>query len=61
MERSMSTLHERPWPEIELAELRFCLAFGSSAEEVAELLLRDVEDIRHQVEVEAKRAGVLKY
>jgi hypothetical protein len=58
MEQSMSTPRERAWPAIDLAELRYGLAFGSSAEEMAELLVRDVEDVRHQVRVEAKRAGV---
>ena len=53
----METQHERPWPAINLAELRFGLALGSSVEELAAFLLRDVEDVRHQVEVEAKRAS----
>jgi hypothetical protein len=53
----MHIQHEQPWPAIDLAELRFGLAFGSSVEELADFLLRDVEDVRHQVEVEAKRAG----
>ena len=36
--------HERPWPAIDEAELRFGLAFGASVEELADFLLRDVED-----------------
>jgi hypothetical protein len=56
-ERSMHIQHESPWPAIDLAELRFGLAFGSSVEDLAEFLLRDVEDVRHQVAVEAKKAG----
>jgi hypothetical protein len=52
----MSTQCERPWPTIDLAELRYCLAFGSSVEEMADFLHRDVEDVRHKVAVEAQRA-----
>ena len=55
---SMSTrCHERPWPAIDLAELRYCLAFGSSVEEMADFLQRDVEDVRHQIAVEAQRVA----
>jgi hypothetical protein len=57
MERSMHIQHERPWPAIDVAELRFGLAFGASVEELADFLLRDVEDVRHQVDVEANRGG----
>ena len=53
---SMSTRCERPWPAIDLAELRYCLAFGSSVEEMADFLHRDVEDVRYQIAVEAQRA-----
>jgi hypothetical protein len=53
----MRTQHERPWPAIDLAELRYCLAFGSSVEEMADFLHRDVEDVRHEVAVEARRVG----
>jgi hypothetical protein len=42
---SMSTRCERSWPAIDLAELRYCLAFGSSVEEMADFLHRDVEDV----------------
>ena len=52
----MSIWCERPWPAIDLAELRYCLAFGSSVEEMADFLHRDVEDVRHQIAVEAQRA-----
>src|SRR5262249_23120307 len=54
---SMRTRCERPWPAIDLAELRYCLAFGSSVEEMADFLHRDVEDVRHQIAVEAQRAA----
>ena len=54
----MHTQHETPWPAIDLAELRFGLAFGASAEELAEFLSRDVEDVRHQVDLEEKRGGL---
>jgi hypothetical protein len=49
----MNTQHARPWPAIDVAELRYGLAFGSSVEETADFLPRDVEDVRHQIEVEA--------
>ena len=54
----MSAQHERPWPAIDLAELRYGLAFGASVEEIADFLQRDVEDVRHKAAVEAQRAGV---
>jgi hypothetical protein len=53
----MDIQHERPWPAIDVAELRFGLAFGASVEELADFLRRDVEDVRHQVDVEANRGG----
>jgi hypothetical protein len=53
----MQTHQYEPWPPIDVAELRFALAFGSSVEDLADFLLRDVEDVRHQVEIEAMRAG----
>ena len=40
----MHTQQVRPWPAIDLAELRFGIAFGSSVEELADFLRRDVED-----------------
>ena len=49
---SMSTQHARPWPAIDVAELRYGLAFGSSVEEIADFLQRDVDDVRHQIEVQ---------
>jgi hypothetical protein len=58
MERRMHIQHETSWPAIDLAELRFGLAFGASAEELAEFLSRDVDDVRHQVDVEEKRGGL---
>jgi hypothetical protein len=54
---SMSTRCETPWPAIDLVELRYCLAFGSSVEEMADFLHRDVEDVRYQIAVEAQRAA----
>jgi hypothetical protein len=53
----MDTHHYAPWPPIDVAELRFALAFGSSVEDLADFLVRDVEDVRHQVELEAQKAG----
>jgi hypothetical protein len=53
---SVSTQHERPWPALDLAELRYGLAFGSSVEEMADFLHRDVDDVRHKVAVEAQKA-----
>ena len=43
----MSTQHARPWPAIDVAELRYGLKFGSSVEEIANFLQRDVDDVRH--------------
>jgi hypothetical protein len=40
---------------IDLAELRYGLAFGPSVEEMADFLRRDVDDVRHKVTVEAQR------
>jgi hypothetical protein len=48
----MNTQHARPWPAIDVAELRYGLAFGSSVEEIADFLQRDVDDVRRQIEVE---------
>jgi hypothetical protein len=56
----MSAQHERPWPAIDLAELRYGLAFVSSVEEMADFLHRDVEDVRHKVADEARRAASLR-
>jgi hypothetical protein len=52
---SMNTQHEKPWPAIDVAELRYGLAFGSSVEEMADFLHRDVDDVRHKIAVEAQR------
>jgi hypothetical protein len=43
--------------KIGLAELKFGLAFGSSVEEIADFLQRDVEDVRHNAAVEARKAA----
>jgi hypothetical protein len=53
----MGTQHPRSWPAIDVAELRYALAFGSSIEEMADFLHRDVEDVRHKIEVEAQKAA----
>jgi hypothetical protein len=53
----MSTQYERPWPAIDLAELRFGLAFGSSVEEIADFLRRDVDDVRQKATIEEQRAS----
>ena len=53
----MSTQQERPWPAIDVAELRYGLAFGSSVEEIADFLQRDVDDVRHQIEVQAHKTA----
>jgi hypothetical protein len=52
---SMNTQHVKPWPAIDVAELRYGLAFGSSVEEIADFLHRDVDDVRHKIAVEAQR------
>jgi hypothetical protein len=49
----MITQQTRRWPAIDVAELRYGLAFGSSVEEIADFLQRDVDDVRRQIEVEA--------
>ena len=51
----MSTQQARPWPAIDVAELRYGLAYGSSVEEIANFLQRDVDDVRHQIEVQVSR------
>ena len=53
----MNTQHTRPWPAIDVAELRYGLAFGSSVEEIADFLQRDVDDVRHQIGVEANKTA----
>jgi hypothetical protein len=45
----MNALQPRPWPAIDLAELRYGIAFGSSVEEIADFLQRDVEDVRQKL------------
>jgi hypothetical protein len=52
----MNTQHIKPWPAIDVAELRYGLAFGSSVEEMADFLHRDVDDVRHKIAVEAQRS-----
>jgi hypothetical protein len=53
---SMNAQHGKSWPAINLAELKYGLAFGSSVEEMADFLHRDVEDVKHRISVEAQRA-----
>jgi hypothetical protein len=45
----MNAHQPRPWPAIDLAELRYGVAFGSSVEEIADFLQRDVEDVRQKL------------
>src|SRR5262249_47585232 len=56
MERAMRTQQERAWPAIDLAELRFGVAFGSSAEELADFLQRDLEDVKQKWAAEVRRS-----
>jgi hypothetical protein len=51
----MNTQHARPWPAIDVAELRYGLAFGSSVEEIANFLRRDIDDVRRQIKVESHK------
>jgi len=53
----MSPRCERPWPAIDPAELRYCLVFASSAEEMADFPHRDVEDVRHQIAIKTQRVA----
>ena len=53
----MHILQERPWPAIDLAELRFGIAFGSSVEELADFLQRDVEDVKQKWVAEVQRSA----
>jgi hypothetical protein len=57
MEQSMHTQQARPWPATDLAELRFGIAFGSSVEELADFLQRDVEDIKQKWAAEVLRSA----
>ena len=53
----MSTQQARPWPAIDVAELRYGLTYGSSVKEIANFLQRDVDDVRHQIEVQAHKTA----
>jgi hypothetical protein len=53
----MHMLQERPWPAIDLAELRFGIAFGSSVEELADFLQRDLKDVRRKWAAEVQRSA----
>jgi hypothetical protein len=57
MERSMHVQQERPWPAIDLAELRFAIAFGSSVGELADFHQRDVEDVKQKWAAEVRRSA----
>jgi hypothetical protein len=58
MERSMNARQrESLWHAIDLAELRYGLAFGSSVEEIADFLHREVEEVQDKVESEGRRAA----
>ena len=57
MERPMHILQEMPWPASDLVELRFGIAFGSSVEELADFLQRDVEDVKQKWAAEAQRSA----
>jgi hypothetical protein len=48
LEQPMHIRQERPWPPIDLAELRFGIAFGSIVEELADFLQRDVEEVKRK-------------
>jgi hypothetical protein len=48
--------NERPWQAIDLAELKYGLAFGSSVEEIADFLQREVADVQLQVDAEVRKA-----
>jgi hypothetical protein len=56
MERLVHTLQERPWQAIDLAELRFGIAFGSTVEELADFLQRDVEEVKRKWAAEVHRS-----
>ena len=53
----MSPQQARPWPALDVAELRYGLAYGSSVKEIANFLQRDVDDVRHQIEVQAHKTA----
>jgi hypothetical protein len=53
----MHIQQERPWPAMDLAELRFGIAFGSSVAELADFLHRDVEDVRQKWAAEVQRSA----
>jgi hypothetical protein len=57
MERPVDTLQERPWSAIDLAELRFGIAFGSTVEELADFLQRDVEEVKRKWAAEVHRSA----
>ena len=39
----------KPWSEMDLADLKFCLATGWPAEEIANFLCRNVDEVRAKV------------
>jgi hypothetical protein len=48
--------NEKPWHAIDLVELKYGLTFGSSVEEIADFLHRDVADVQHQVDAEVRKS-----
>jgi hypothetical protein len=53
----MHVQQERSWPTIDLAELRFAIAFGSTVEELPKFLQRDVEDVKQKWVAEVERSA----
>jgi hypothetical protein len=57
LELPMHILQERPWPAIDIAELRFGIAFGSTVEELADFLQRDVDEVKRKWAAEVQRSA----
>jgi hypothetical protein len=57
LEQPMDILQERPWPAIDIAELRFGIAFGSTVEELADFLQRDVDEVKRKWAAEVQRSA----
>jgi hypothetical protein len=53
----MDILQVKPWPAIDLAELRFGIAFGSTVEELADFLQRDVDEVKRKWAAEVQRSS----
>jgi hypothetical protein len=52
---AMNAGKDKPWPRADLAELKFGLAAGSTIEEIAEFLHRDIEDVRQMAACQKRR------